>query len=89
MMLPVPTRDAVDTISAWKEEVAPAFSGFSPTTRMDSRNIRNWTKRVLKVNRKAHPNSMIIKTYDHRRSLIPLIQLFSISIWQFIVLIIT
>ena len=31
-ILPVPTRDAVDTISAWKEETESSFSGFSPTT---------------------------------------------------------
>jgi len=62
MMLPVPTRDAVDTISAWKEEVAPAFSGFSPTTRMDSRNIRNWTKRVRKVKYRPVASSRMMST---------------------------
>ena len=49
MMLPVPTREAVDTIRAWKEETEPARSGRSVTTRRDSRNIRNWMKRVRKV----------------------------------------
>ena len=82
--LPVPTRLASDTANAWKDEMclSPSWAllAESPSTRIISRNIRNWTKRVLKVNRKAHPNSMIIKTYDHRRSLISLIQLFSISI---------
>ena len=49
MMLPVPTREAVDTISAWKEETVPASWGFSPTTRMDSANILNWTKPLRTV----------------------------------------
>ena len=48
-MLPVPTREAVDTIRAWKEEVEPACSGRSPTTRMDSPNSRNWTNLVRMV----------------------------------------
>ena len=43
MMLPVPTREAVDTIRAWKEEVAPPSPAFHPP-RMDSRNIRNWNE---------------------------------------------
>ena len=37
IMLPVPTREAVDTISAWKEDTLPSFSGRSTTTRMASR----------------------------------------------------
>ena len=49
MMLPVPTREAVDTIRAWKEETVPARSGRSVTTRRDSRNMRNWMNRVRKV----------------------------------------
>ena len=49
MILPVPTREAVDTISAWNEETVPASWGFSPTTRMDSRNILNCTKPVRTV----------------------------------------
>ena len=49
MMLPVPTRDAVETISAPKEEVAPRFTGFSFTTRIDSANRRNCTNFRRKV----------------------------------------
>lgn len=41
MMLPVPTREAVDTISAWKEDTLPSFSGRSTTTRMASRSSRS------------------------------------------------
>ena len=48
-MLPVPTREAVDTISVWKAETL-AWSGLGcMTTRMDSRRYRNWTKRVRTV----------------------------------------
>ena len=40
-MLPVPTREAVDTISAWKEDSpVPSVLGCA-TTRMDSANRRN------------------------------------------------
>ena len=39
-MLPVPTRDAVETIRAWKDDTDPSLSGFSPTTLTDSPNIR-------------------------------------------------
>ena len=45
-MLPVPTREAVDTISAWKEETLPSLLGFSITTRMDSGNRRSCTNLV-------------------------------------------
>ena len=40
-ILPVPTREAVETIRAWKEDTAPASLGRSPTTRMDSTNSRS------------------------------------------------
>ena len=59
-MLPVPTREAVDTIRAWKEEMEPALSGFSPTTRMDSANIRNWMNLVRKVKYRPTASSRMI-----------------------------
>ena len=34
MILPVPTRDAVETMRAWKDDMEPSFSGFSIMTRM-------------------------------------------------------
>ena len=49
MMLPVPTRDAVDTISAWKEDTLPSFSGRSITTRTDSFSSRSCGKRFRMV----------------------------------------
>ena len=49
MMLPVPTREAVETISAPKDEVASRLVGFSLTTRTDSPNSRNWTRPSLTV----------------------------------------
>ena len=48
-IFPVPTRDAVETMSAWKGETAPSFCGFSITRRILSQNIRNCTKPVLQV----------------------------------------
>ena len=45
-MLPVPTRDAVDTISAPNEEMLPFSFGFSATTWIDSPNRRNWIRPV-------------------------------------------
>lgn len=66
MMLPVPTRDAVDTISAWKEEMEPALWGFSPTTRMDSPNIRNWIKPVRMVKYTPAASSRITRMYVYR-----------------------
>lgn len=45
-MLPVPTRDAVDTMSAPNEEMLPFSFGFSATTWMDSPNRRNWIRPV-------------------------------------------
>ena len=44
MMLPVPTREAVETISAPKEDMAPMLTGFSLTTRIDSPNSRTCTR---------------------------------------------
>lgn len=45
-ILPVPTLEAVDTISAWKEDSPfPSVLGCA-TTRMDSANRRNWTNLV-------------------------------------------
>ena len=40
-MLPTPTREAVETISARNEEKSLSFSGFSITTRIDSQNMRS------------------------------------------------
>ena len=48
-IFPVPTREAVDTIRAWKEESPFSSSPGWATTRMDSIKRRNCTKRVLKV----------------------------------------
>ena len=39
-MLPVPTREAVETIKAPKEEIPSEFLGFSITTRRDSGSRR-------------------------------------------------
>ena len=44
MMLPVPTREAVETISAPKEDMAPMLTGFSLTTRTDSPKSLNCTR---------------------------------------------
>lgn len=49
IILPVPTRDAVDTIKAWKDDTAPDSTGFSKITRIVSLNIRTCTRRVRKV----------------------------------------
>ena len=40
-MLPVPTREAVETINAWKEETAFLSGAFSRITRKDSPSRRN------------------------------------------------
>lgn len=48
-MLPVPTRDAVETIMAWNEETLPSSWGFSAMSRQDSLNCRICTKRVRAV----------------------------------------
>ena len=42
-ILPVPTRLAVETISASKAETAFSSPDFSPTTRMDSPSSRSCT----------------------------------------------
>ena len=52
-MLPVPTREAVETMSAWNEETFPDPLGFSETARMASGNRRIWTNRVRIVNHTA------------------------------------
>ena len=36
MIFPVPTRDAVETMSAWKDDTSPPSAGFSITTRKHS-----------------------------------------------------
>lgn len=58
-MLPVPTRDAVDTMSAPKDEMLPFSFGFSLTTRIDSPNSRNWISpvRIVKYRPAASRNS--------------------------------
>ena len=48
MMLPVPTRDAVETISAWKDDTSPP-SGFSRSTRKHSGKRRICIRPVLTV----------------------------------------
>lgn len=57
-MLPVPTRDAVDTMSAPKDEMLPFSFGFSLTTRIDSPNSRNWISpvRIVKYRPAASRN---------------------------------
>ena len=52
MMFPVPTREAVETIRAWNEETEPSLLGFCMTTRMHSRNQRNWIRRVRTVKKR-------------------------------------
>ena len=42
MMLPVPTRDAVEIMSAPNEEMLPSLSGFSMMTLHASLNRRIW-----------------------------------------------
>ena len=49
MILPVPTREAVEIINAPKEETCPAFFGFSKMTRKVSLNRRSWMNFVRKV----------------------------------------
>ena len=48
-MLPVPTREAVEIIRAWKEEMSLPSFFFSPSTRRASGNSRNCTPRVRTV----------------------------------------
>ena len=48
-MLPVPTREAVETISAPKEEMPPLVLGFSDTTRKDSPSRRTCMNLLRKV----------------------------------------
>ena len=48
-MLPVPTRLAVETISAPSEETEFLSFGFSDTTWIDSPNRRNWINFVRAV----------------------------------------
>ena len=57
MMFPVPTREAVETIRAPKEETAPSVAGFSDTTRMDSGNSRSWGTPVHTVKYSPPQNS--------------------------------
>ena len=59
MMLPVPTREAVDTISAWKEDTLPSFSGRSTTTRMASRSSRSCGNRFRMVKNSPAATSRI------------------------------
>lgn len=58
----------------------PALLLESPKRRTISPIIRNCTKRPLNVNQIAHPNSRMIRTYDHKMSLMTLIHPFNISI---------
>ena len=46
-IFPVPTLDAVDTISAWKEDSPLSSDPGCATTRIDSGKRRNCTNRVL------------------------------------------
>ena len=69
-MLPVPTRDAVDTISAWKEDTLLSSLGFSVTTRMDSPNIRSWTNLVRKVYHRPQASSRMISSLEYMKLLI-------------------
>ena len=48
-ILPVPTRLAVETISASKAETACLSSDFSLTTRIDSPSNRSWTNLLRQV----------------------------------------
>ena len=48
-MLPVPTREAVEIIRAWKEEISLPSFFFSPSTRRASGNSRNCTPPVRRV----------------------------------------
>ena len=60
-MLPVPTRLAVDTISAWKADTDLPSLGFSLTTRMDSGSSRSWTSLPRKVKYRPTASSMMIR----------------------------
>ena len=48
-MLPVPTREAVEIIRAWKEEMSLPSFFLSPSTRRASGKSRNCTPRVRMV----------------------------------------
>ena len=84
--LPVPTRLAKETAKAWKDEMCltspdwPFLLLESPKRRTISPIMRNCTKRPLNVNQIAHPKSKMIRTYDHKMSLMTLIHPFNISI---------
>lgn len=59
MMLPVPTREAEETISAPKDEIPLSFFGFSEITRIASLNIRPCMNlvRTVKYNPPANNRS--------------------------------
>ena len=61
-ILPVPTRLAVDTISASNAEIALLSSAFSPTTRTDSRSKRSCTNRLRREKNTPAASSRIIST---------------------------
>ena len=67
-MLPVPTRDAVDTMSAPNEEMPPFSFGFSVTTWMDSPNRRNWIRpvRIVKYRPATIRNSGTMYGWDKK-----------------------
>ena len=66
MMLPVPTREAVEIMSAPKEEIEPSVAGFSDTTRMDSRNSRSWGSPVRMVKYSPPQNSSVASGHPVR-----------------------
>ena len=61
-MLAVPTRLAVDTISASKAEMELRSPVFSPTTRMDSGSRRTWTSLVRTVKYSPAATSRMMRT---------------------------
>ena len=80
--LPVPTRLAMEMAKAWKEEMCftlPSLAVESPSRRIISPIMRNWTKRVFSVNHKAQPSRRAMRMYVHRTSFIRLIAF--IGVW--------
>ena len=85
-----PYRLAKETAKAWKDEMCLTSPDWlfllleSPKRRTISPIMRNCTKRPLNVNQIAHPKSKMIRTYDHKMSLMTLIHPFNISILFFV-----
>ena len=84
-ILPTPTREAVLTQNAWKEEIW-LCSVFCPTPSFKRRTIsfrqRTCTNRVRNENQIPRPTSITIRTYDHKISLVKATKLSKNSIFS-------